>query len=304
MPIVLDYTTRIPPQALKDAGVIGACRYLSWPSASWKVIGRPEYQELLAADISVTLNWEFDAHDWARGELGGPHGTEAVRQARILGYPAGSVIVGSADFDMSRNVWDSQGQHYARSFAQAVRNGGYRPGVYGPWDVLQWVKDNRIMDAFWQAGMSTAWSQGRNAGPWPGFHLRQRGHRTVGGVDTDWNDVTLPLWGSMTVGKREDEEPVNIAVVKHPDGNVKYYVGNGVYYTDIITGEELNDRRSQNAAERNYRSDEDWQGWVGRTRVTAGVTANVTLTPEQVDAAVAKQVDAIAKALAAHFKVV
>lgn len=202
MSIVLDYTARIAPAALKAAGVSGVCRYVSLPqqNTAWKRIGKAEYNELTAAGIDVTLNFEYDARDWLGGaDAGAHHGAVAVAAARALGYPSGSVIPGSADFDMNRVQWSAAGSAYARGFAKAVRAGGYRPGVYGPYDVLTWVRDEHIMDAFWQAGMSTAWSGGRNRNAWPGAHLRQRGHKTVGGQDTDWNDILIPRWGSPIV---------------------------------------------------------------------------------------------------------
>lgn len=197
MGIVLDYTSRIAPSALKAAGVVGVCRYLSpdQPNTRWKVITPAEYQELRGSGINVYLNWEYSATDWLGGSsVGRAHGTAAQIEAHALGYPAGSVILGSADFDMTRSQWLNAGRAYAQGFAAGVRAGGYRPGVYGPWDVLQWVADEHLMDAFWQAGMSTSWSGGRNAAPHPLAHLRQRGHKTVGGVDTDWNEIRRPLW--------------------------------------------------------------------------------------------------------------
>jgi hypothetical protein len=194
--IVLDYTARIAPAALKAAGVVGVCRYLKPDSVPEYRIGVAEYRELVGAGIDVTLNWEFDAYDWLGGAgRGQAHGEDAVRQARALGYPAGRVIVGSADFDMTLGQWGTSAASYARAFATAVRAGGYRPGVYGPWDVLGWVKAAGLMDAFWQS-MSKAFSAGRNATAWPGAHLWQQGYRTVAGQQTDWNEILIPNWGN------------------------------------------------------------------------------------------------------------
>jgi hypothetical protein len=194
--IALDYTFRIDPAALRAAGVVGVCRYLKPDSAPTYRIGLAEYRELIAAGIDVTLNWEFDAYDWLGGAARGQaHAADAVRQAQALGYRPGRVIVGSADFNMTKAQWDTSAASYARAFASGVRAAGFRPGVYGPWDVLTWIRDDKIMDAFWQAGMSTSWSGGRNAAAWPGAHLRQRGHKTVAGQDCDWNDILIPKWG-------------------------------------------------------------------------------------------------------------
>lgn len=207
MGIVLDYTARIAPADLRAAGVVGVCRYVSLPQTdtAWKRIGLAEYQELTSAGIDVTLNFEYAATDWLGGAAAGQrHGQAAVAAAQALGYPAGKVIPGSADFNMTLTQWQTSGGGYAREFAAAIRAGGYRPGVYGPWDVLTWVRDAGYMDAFWQAGMSTSWSGGRNAAAWPGAHLRQRGHKTVGGQDCDWNEILIPDWGD----DMDQNEPV------------------------------------------------------------------------------------------------
>lgn len=228
MGVVLDYTSRIPPATLRASNVEGVCRYLSplIQKTAWKRITLAEYRELTASGIAVTLNWEYDARDWLGGaSAGAAHATQAVAQARSLGYPAGSVIVGSCDFDITRTQYVQSARNYAAAFASHIREGGYRPGVYGPWDVLTWVRDDGLMDAFWQAGMSTAWSQGRNKSAWPGAHIRQRRHMTVGGVDTDVNDILIrPLWGVSTV----DLEAGMPFVAK--DGNTGQY-----YVCDLIT---------------------------------------------------------------------
>lgn len=205
MSIALDYTSPIDPAALKAAGVVAVQRYLSWlyrwggvthTYVNPKIIQGPEYAALRRAGIEVTLNWEYDARDWLGGATAGSaHAAEAVRQAQALGYPAGCAIIGSADFDMTSAQWSDAGHAYAQAFAAGIRAGGYRPGAYGPYDVLTWVRDARLMDVFWQAGMSTSWSGGRNAQAWPGAHLRQRGYKTVAGQQTDWNDILIPEWG-------------------------------------------------------------------------------------------------------------
>lgn len=198
MSIVVDYTKRIAPDALRAADVVGVCRYLSplIDSTAWKRITLDEYRELVNANIKVTLNWEYDARDWLHGRNGGLNdASRACQQAEWLGYPKGRVIVGSADFDMKLSDWNAVGEPYCRAFADTCRTMGYRPGVYGPWDVLQWVRSIGAMDAFWQAGMSTAWSGGRNAKLWPGAQLYQRGQRSIAGQTVDWNQIIIDDWG-------------------------------------------------------------------------------------------------------------
>lgn len=198
MSIVVDYTGPISVSALQSAGVSGVCRYLSpltSPAASYKVIRRQEYQDLTDAGIKVTLNWEFAALDWLVGKLvGADHAKAAVSQARWLGYPQGHEIIGSADFDMNRTQWTGACKGYAQAFASVIKDAGYRPGVYGPYDVLQWVRDDGLMDVFWQS-MSTGHSQGRNANQFADTQLWQKGPMTIGGVSVDYNHIIVPDWG-------------------------------------------------------------------------------------------------------------
>ena len=305
MSIVLDYTSRINPVALKQAGAIGVSRYLSFlPNP--KVILQPEYDELINAGVNVTLNWEYRALDWTGGSNAAAiHAGEAVRQANARGYRKGKVITGSADFDMTPAQWDSAGKFYAATYAREIRNGGFRPGVYGPWDVLQWVKDAGYMDAFWQS-MSTSHSSGRNAKPWPGAHLRQRAHLTVGGIDTDYSDILiLPLWGGNTGGT--DFMISRIAVVKAPDGSSKYYLGDGIWYTVAITWNQVTDAQGEGAKLKNFNEGDDWLGHVGRNlagSVTSGGGTTLTVTQEMLNAAVAANVAGLGTALASHLKVV
>ena len=239
MGVILDYTRRIAPAALKAADAEGVSRYLSYPEPLRKTIGPAEYDELIANQFSVTLNWEYDSRDWMGGQGAGlSHGSEAVRQAKALGYPAGSVIQGSADFDMTRAQWDAAGAGYAIGFARLIRGAGFRPGVYGPWDVLQWVQDSGYMDAFWQAGMSISWSGGRNRRPWPGAHLRQLGHRSVAGTDTDYSEILIrPLWGA-----KGNDVTLYMAAVTDPTTNqTNWYVGDKIWYRSVQTWPEHQD---------------------------------------------------------------
>jgi hypothetical protein len=296
--IALDYTSRISPISLKAVGAVAVCRYLSWDSLAWKTIKKPEWNELNAAGIQVTLNWEADAQDWLGGAAGALlQATKAVNSAEALGAPQGQVIIGSADFNMSRAQYLSAGRAYAKTFAAICLSAGFRPGIYGPYDVLQWVHDDGLMDAFWQAGMSTSWNNGRNANRWPGAHLRQRGHMMVAGTDTDWSEILIqPLWGTPT----KKEKTMRIAAITDAAGNTTYVKGDGTWNTPIMNGTELANERAI-GQERQFKATDDWQGWVGRQ--TSG-NAILTVTSDQLKNAVADNVDAIGTAVASHIKVI
>jgi hypothetical protein len=202
--VVIDCITSPPVDAMRAAGVTGLSRYLSWADdrdTLHKVIHQQEFDSLHAARFDILLNWEYAATDWLGGAAAGQaHGTEAVRQARALGYPAGCAIAGSADFDMTLTQWNGAGRAYAQAYSAAVRAGGYRAGVYGSWDVLTWCRDTGWFGMYWQAGLATGWSGGRNAQLWPGAHLRQRSTGTIGGVDVDVNDIIQADYGQYRGG--------------------------------------------------------------------------------------------------------
>lgn len=211
MSFVIDCIRSPSTDAMRAAGVTGVSRYLSWQDRDslGKVIHPAEYDRLRADGFGVLLNWEYSATDWLGGAPAGTaHGIEAVRQARALGHPTGTAIPGSADFDMSLAQWNGMARFYAKAYSDALRSSGYRPGVYGPWDVLTWCRDAGYMEVFWQAGMSTAWSGGRNRDLWPGAHLRQRRQIFIGGVDCDLNDIIQPDYGQAGVSDMEQNEKV------------------------------------------------------------------------------------------------
>jgi hypothetical protein len=205
MTIYADYTGRLTPEELKAAGVTGVCRYLSWLPNS-KCILKAEYDDLVSGGIDVILNWEYYATDWLGGRSAGAvHANEAVRQARNIGYPMGKPIPGSCDFNINRSQWDSTAKAYAESYSSGIRAGGYVPGVYGPWNVLEWCA-NEIpgFGFFWQAGMSWAWEN--NNQDWSKANLIQRRHLSIAGEDTDVSDKVkgwkiMSDWGNLPAPK-------------------------------------------------------------------------------------------------------
>jgi hypothetical protein len=281
--IALDYTSRISPVSLKAVSAVAVCRYLSWKSLSWKTITKSEYDELRAAGINVTLNWEATAMDWLGGAMAGTqHGATAVNNAEALGAPKGQVIIGSADFDMTRGQYLESGRAYAKNFAGFCRGAGFRPGVYGPYDVLTWVHDDGIMDAFWQAGMSTSYDNGRNAQPWPGAHLRQRGHMTVAGQDVDWSDILIqPLWGQpKDSDMTQDEHDLLEAMAWRVDALT---VGSETVRGGPYKGETM---------------------WVVKALNELKAAPGGGPTQDQLNAAISGNVDGIGTALASHIKVI
>lgn len=208
MSIGLDYTSRIPPDVLKAADVSVVCRYIA--PQSWKVITKSEYEELKRAGITIYLNWESAANDWADGAAGGTaDGTRAVNMAKALGYPAGSIIIGSADYD-AKNM--SVVREYASAFQAALAKGGYRAGVYGPYYVL--TECQKLGYSFYWQTMSTSFSDGKNRNLHPATNLWQKGYKTVAGHQCDWSRIiNLPSAGGQ-VGQAEEPD-VNLTDTVH-----------------------------------------------------------------------------------------
>lgn len=201
---LLDYTGRHDPAILKAGGYKDVSRYLTWEHY-WdgvnhtdynpKLILPGEYDALLGGGVSVTLNWEFDTYDWLGGASAAyAHASEACRLARIRNYPSGAVIIGSCDFNVSMSDWNFGGvKDYATIWDKEIRAGGYRPGGYGPWDFIQWCVNAGLLDMYWQAGMSTAWSGGRNAVRHPAAHARQIRQENFDGENVDVSEI-IAFW--------------------------------------------------------------------------------------------------------------
>lgn len=184
-----------PTAALSAAGATAVSRYLSYqtPATLPKILTPAEYTTLRGAGLSVILNWEYDAHDLVNSGFDAAGAAEeALRQADALPYPDFRVIYFSADWDVTAGQWATIAGRL-RTIGGII--GPARVGLYAPYDALGWAKRDGVAAWFWQAGMSTSWSGGRNAQLWPGAHLRQRRTATIGGADCDINDIVQPDYG-------------------------------------------------------------------------------------------------------------
>ncbi|MBO0868144.1 MAG: DUF1906 domain-containing protein [Micromonosporaceae bacterium] len=185
----LDYAWSKPSiSAIQAGGYKFVLRYLSWlPNA--KVISASEYQSLRSAGIDTALNWEYTADEALQGAgTGTTSGTEAVRQARALGYPNGCTIYFSVDFDQTASQAPACNA-YLRAARDVVHAAGYRMGVYGGFPAVGRALNAGVVDDAWQ---TFAWS----AGQWePRANLRQvQNGITVGGADCDLDQRVGPTY--------------------------------------------------------------------------------------------------------------
>lgn len=85
------------------------------------------------------------------------------------------------------------------------------------------------------------------------------------------------------------------------DGNTTWMVGDGIFYTPVMTWPEHEMHIAQGAVEKTYKYTDDWKGWVGRIEASSGANH---FTQEQLNQAIGAQVPAIAAELAKHIKIV
>lgn len=191
--IGFDYTDRIAPAALKQAGCKAVFRYLSKPG--WpKNLTAPEAAELLAAGIPVVLNFETTASFMLGGYSAGRACAESARaQATALGAPKTTRIWYSADLDVTADQIPLI-LEFCRGAASV--DGHDEVGVYGGLRVAKAVED-----AGYPAWQTVAWSRGL----WdPRDVARQTGEqRSIGGRLVDVNDIldlaALGAWGGPSI---------------------------------------------------------------------------------------------------------
>lgn len=197
MSVVIDYAWRPHPsvEAMRAYGVSGVVRYLSY-LPNGKVIDRAEYQDLVNAGFDVAFVWEYNADDFSRTSFNATSAArEALRQLNVIGAPDDTVIYYGLDWDVQANQW---GTCLAKLRQVTAVHGASRTGIYGPYDALEWAHRDGVATWFWQAGMSTAWSYGRNRNAWPGgLHLRQVRTVDLAGADVDVNTIHQLNYGQV-----------------------------------------------------------------------------------------------------------
>jgi len=196
-PRVLDYSGWRPTDAqhlqMRQAGIVGVSRYLSLPDQDWKVIHRAEYDRILAAGLSIVLNWEYQKGSALGGFiLGVQHGAEARRQARALGHPDERPIIQS--LDVGYTMAQAPGAlEYMRGFNDG---GGCGPqGIYGARHIIDECLARGLVRVGWQTA-ATSW--GPVPGVSPNAHIVQRAEKSYPQFAPglyDQNDIVRPDWG-------------------------------------------------------------------------------------------------------------
>jgi hypothetical protein len=210
---------------LRAAGVTAVSRYIAHSTSIGKIIPLSEVPRYAAAGMQLVLNWEQNADDLRTLDVGktGQYAREAVAMAQARSYPAGCAIYVSADWDVTASQWPTVAGNL-RVIRPIYSAAGYRLGLYGPYDALGWAKRDGLVDFYWQAGMSTAWSGRRNASVWPGAHLRQRRNTSIAGVACDTNDILITQFGQWSAAVLDATISKENLMFLSVDGGGQYFL--------------------------------------------------------------------------------
>jgi hypothetical protein len=197
---VVDYAWGRPSiAALKGAGAVAVCRYLS-RDTSGKTLSRAEADGLRTGGIDIVSNWE-QAGSWAEysggQSTGRTHAVEAARQHIACGGPPDRPIYFSTDWDATGTQLPTVAEYY-RGVASVI--GPARTGAYGGYRTIKYLFDQGVIRWGWQ---TYAWSTFRDEPTGQMYlhwdsraQLRQvRNGVQVGGVDCDLDDSMTDDFG-------------------------------------------------------------------------------------------------------------
>lgn len=207
MATVVDYAAGPPSAAaIKQAGHIGAVRYISPPRESW-MTGKPmqeaERLDFDAHGLKIAVCWQYGKDSGAappdvmRGWAGGVADAMAAQDELNRLGASGHPIFFCVDFDITLNEWNSTAVEYFRGAASIP--GKQRVGIYGHSRCLAWAQEDDVVAEVepgrilgWQ---TKSWSNGVVA---RGYAVLYQGvHNVPGpdGVQVDVNEVLHEDWG-------------------------------------------------------------------------------------------------------------
>ena len=217
MATVVDYSAApIAAQSVKNAGHIGAVRYISDARLSTmrgKPIRSEEAFDYWSNGLEIAFVWQYGKDhnsDVRRGYQGGfADASEAAKRIEALGAKPQPCYF-AVDFNITLDEWNSFGIEYFRGACDAI--GKERVGIYGHSRVCSWaiedgvVGESPIRGKYW-AWQTKAWSTPNTITD--GVVLFQRVVDTpsnpgpkIDGITVDVSDVLSPEWGQNPVGAK------------------------------------------------------------------------------------------------------
>ncbi|WP_448856300.1 DUF1906 domain-containing protein [Corynebacterium camporealensis] len=206
---IIDFSAGVPSaQSIKNAGHMGAIRYVSQPrpeARSWmtgKPVSLKETRANAAVGLATASIYQFGragTADWLKGAAGAAvHAPQAINLHKAAGGPTGRPIYIAIDDNPSRAQYTNQIRPYLRAFSRALSAAGYQTGVYGNYNTIEWAIQDGIGQFFWMHD----WGSGGKIHPRTTIHqLPQSKQRKIDGVTVDINNVYARDWGQWFPGK-------------------------------------------------------------------------------------------------------
>ena len=206
---VIDYAAGVPSAAsIKAAGHLGAVRYVSQrrPGTENWMLGKPvtltETRSLAAEGLQTASVYQFgraETADWLQGAAGAAvHAPQAIALHVAAGGPTDRPIYVAIDDNPTRTQYVNQIRPYLQAFQAALTLAGYRTGVYGNYNVIDWAIADGIGTYFWMHD----WGSGGKIHPRTTIHqLPQNKQKVIVGVTVDINNVYATDWGQWTPGQ-------------------------------------------------------------------------------------------------------
>ena len=207
---IIDFSAGVPsPQAIKNAGHMGAIRYVSdkRPGAAW-MTGKPVTLQEAAANAAAGLPtasvYEFgraETADWKQGAAGAAiHAPQAISLHKAAGGPTHRPIYIAIDDNPTREHYTQFIRPYLQAFSKALSVAGYQTGVYGNYNTIEWASQDGIGTFYWMHD----WGSNGKIHPKTTIHqLPQSRQQTIENVIVDVNEVYASDWGQWTPGSKQ-----------------------------------------------------------------------------------------------------
>lgn len=207
---IIDFSSGIPsPTAIKRAGHIGAIRYVSnkRPGASWmtgKPVSLQETSANAAAGLPTASVYQFgraETADWKQGAAGAAiHAPQAISLHKAAGGPTHRPIYIAIDDNPTREHYTQFIRPYLQAFSKALSVAGYKTGVYGNYNTIEWASRDGIGTFYWMHD----WGSNGKIHPKTTIHqLPQSRQQTIENVIVDVNEVYASDWGQWTPGSKQ-----------------------------------------------------------------------------------------------------
>jgi LysM repeat protein len=228
----VDYSWARPgAKAIHDGGYTFAARYLSYDT-SGKNISSEEASDLLNNGVSIVLVWEQAANDALQGhDKGVAEATDALAQARAIGFPEDRPIYFAVDFDEADTDQQNNALYdYFRGVVEVI--GFNRVGIYAGYYPVKRVHEQGLAKWLWQ---TLAWSGGQ---VYDGIHIYQNGASAFGnGADVDEaRQSDIGAWGAGSSVNPAPPVPAPVQPVPSPAPSSS--AGGGGTYT-VVSGDNL-----------------------------------------------------------------